>query len=272
MQTNTPSGRVNFLVVGAQKCATSSLNAYLAGHPEIATGTKKELHFFDRDEYFTETRPDYSKYEARFNVQASTRIKGECTPGYLFNPVCAERIHCYNPDMKLIAVLRNPIQRAVSQYRMSVKSEVENRSFSEAIRLESSRKTQHPFYHWKKFAYKERGQYVPQIMRYFTLFPKTNFHFIKYEKFIESPMDSLNGLFDFLGVEKYEELTKEYHRNASEATTSIQQEDIRYLLNYFKEDIEQLQDLLQWDCSDWLDIDSIGEAFLQKEKSIHIHG
>jgi hypothetical protein len=115
--------RISFVVAGAQKSGTQALDRYLRTHPELClpplmptmgrqlTG---ELHFFDTDANFATGSPDYAAYRARFDPRPPQRLLGEVTPGYMYWPAAAARIARYNPEMKLILVLRNPITRAFS--------------------------------------------------------------------------------------------------------------------------------------------------------------
>src|SRR6266478_3235889 len=133
------SMRVNFIIGGTQKGGTSALDSFLRQHPEIGMpATKKELHYFDREENFTK-RPDYKKYHARFQPESRHRVIGEATPIYMYWNSAPYRIWNYNLEMKWILVLRNPVERAYSAWNMETKRGKEKLSFAEAIEKEPER-------------------------------------------------------------------------------------------------------------------------------------
>ena len=98
---------VDFVVCGTQKGGTSALDAYLREHPEICMAVRKELHFFDNEKKFSSGKPDYSKYHDSFNPQKLHKLLGETTPIYMYWNESPRRIWEYNPNMKLIVLLRN---------------------------------------------------------------------------------------------------------------------------------------------------------------------
>ena len=130
--------KVDFLIVGAQKSGTSALDEYLRGHSEIQMAKRKEAHFFDVENNFV-SRVDYSKYHALFEDDCGRTRKGEATPIYMYWYEAPKRIWEYNPNMKLMAVLRNPIDRAFSHWNMERDKNTDNLPFSEAIRTEAMR-------------------------------------------------------------------------------------------------------------------------------------
>ena len=108
---------VNFIGVGAQKSGTSWIYACLYEHPEICAPIK-EIHFFSRPRY----EKGIAWYEKQFDRCAVEKLRGEFSTSYLYTPEAAARIHAAYPDAKIIAVLRNPIDRAYSQYRNAIKA------------------------------------------------------------------------------------------------------------------------------------------------------
>lgn len=107
---------VNFVIIGAQKAGTTALFDYLGEMPGIGLSRTKEVHFFD-DETVDWDCPDYGAYHAQFDPGAAPLI-GEATPIYVYWPRALERIRAYNPDMRLILMLRDPVERAWSHWRM----------------------------------------------------------------------------------------------------------------------------------------------------------
>ena len=131
--------KVGFLIAGVQKGGTTSLHSYLRQHPQILMARPKEAHFFDDDEKFVAGVPNYSAYHRHFTFRLSASICGEATPIYLYWSDAMRRIWEYNPEMKIIALLRNPIERAWSHWRMETVRKADDAPFSIAIRRESER-------------------------------------------------------------------------------------------------------------------------------------
>lgn len=126
--------KVNFIIAGTQKGGTTALSAFLNQHPQISFAQVKEVHFFDTDYLFKAPPPPYHIYHRHFKNKSGC-IFGEATPIYMYWNPAIKRIKDYNPDMKLIFILRNPIERAYSHYIMEYKRDAETLSFSEAIRV-----------------------------------------------------------------------------------------------------------------------------------------
>lgn len=130
--------RPNFLIIGVQKGGTTSLYSYLAAHPRVSPALGKEVHYFDFHYGCGERW-----YRAHFVPQAWSDVRGlqtgEASPEYLFCPAAPQRVAAFDPGMKLIVMLRNPVERAYSQYQMSRRRGSETLSFAEALALEPER-------------------------------------------------------------------------------------------------------------------------------------
>src|SRR5215203_4509645 len=131
--TTTDLLPVSFAIVGVQKAATSTLHTMLVRHRHIARGDAKELHFFD-DERLDWSAPDYRRYAVR-RTHPGQRIAGDATPSYIWWPGALGRMHRYNPDMRLIASFRDPIERAFSQWSMERHRQPSYPGFSESIQM-----------------------------------------------------------------------------------------------------------------------------------------
>ena len=138
LSLRTPALRIRlmpeFIVIGAQRCGTTSLYAYLSSHPQVVPAIKKEVHFFD---YNFGKGLDW--YRSHFPRWTPMGVTGEATPYYMFHPNAAKRVYQVIPQTKLIMLLRNPIDRAYSHYHHEVRLGVESATFQEAIRLEPAR-------------------------------------------------------------------------------------------------------------------------------------
>lgn len=162
----------NFIIPGAQKSGTTALRIYLAQHPEIFMANK-EIHFFDNDENYKKGIEGYEKF---FDGWKGEKAIGEKTPNYLYYEKAPERIYKLLPDVKLIFVLRNPVDRAYSHYRHNVRIGQETLSFEKAIEKEEER-IKNPRLK-KIYSYKDRGKYIIQIKRYAEYFPKSQMLFL----------------------------------------------------------------------------------------------
>lgn len=120
---------IQFSVAGVQKAATTTLYALLAGHPEIATPPRKELHVFDRRDYRPVTATQYSVRSRR----AGEVMAGDFTPSYLFWPGALQRMAAVRRDMRLIAVFRDPVERAFSQWTMQASRSETYPDFDELV-------------------------------------------------------------------------------------------------------------------------------------------
>lgn len=116
-----------FLIIGAQKSGTNALHYYLSQHPDLIPANVKEIDFFSGDSRYADGR---NKYHQNFPLRGvHFRLGYETSPSYLHNPNAAQRIFQYNSNLKLIAVLRDPVQRAFSAWRMYVRYFSEDRDW-----------------------------------------------------------------------------------------------------------------------------------------------
>jgi len=200
----------NFLIIGAQKCGTTSLFHFLSQHPDLNLPSVKEIQFFSLE---------YSKgwkwYKNQFpeNPFFRRKLKGEASPYYLFHPLVASRVATHLPKIKLIVMLRNPVDRAYSHFWHERKHKTENvENFETALELESERiledekalragKLQQSSAH-QNFSYINRGFYAKQIEEWLRFFPLSQMLFIKSEDFFYDPVSELVKVYSFLGVKE----------------------------------------------------------------------
>lgn len=186
----------DFLICGAQKAGTTSLNFYLRNHPDIYIPWKKELHFFDNDSNFNKGIVWYTKHFSKADKES---ITGESTPIYMYLDKVPVRIVGAMPSVKLIFILRNPVERAWSHYWDSVKRGKEFLSFENAVKNENER-IQAGEESRRFFSYVDRGKYIDQIERYLKYFTRTQMYFILTEDLRNNPGQAMAGLLNFLGV------------------------------------------------------------------------
>jgi sulfotransferase family protein len=180
----------NFLIVGAPKAGTTSIAAYLDGHPDVFIAREKEVHFFDQ--HF-ENGPDW--YRGRFEGAQGERAVGEASPTYMNRDEWVARMAELLPDAKLIAVLRNPVDRAYSHYWW-MRALYERRTFAEGARAEMSGAEDPP-----RFGYLAEGRYVEHLERLCRWYPRTSLAVVILEEMRRAPEEGFSALCRFLDID-----------------------------------------------------------------------
>ena len=229
----------NFFIVGAAKSGTTSLYNYLDQHPDVYMSPIKEPHYFSKDIKMSDFNEEYKKrvefdissylskdklekkhilhienlddYLQLFRENNNEKCLGEVSNGYLFSKVAAQEIYDFNPNAKIIIILRNPIERAFSHWIMGIQlGIVKNKSFFE--------QTKNDYSHSKKgwgqsHLFIELGLYYEQIKRYFDVFPSENIKVFIFDDLKNNSKNVKNELFDFLNIGKLESIdfTKKYN-------------------------------------------------------------
>jgi Sulfotransferase domain len=245
-----PIERLDFIVAGAQKSGTTALNYYLKRHPRITLPRKKELHFFDNDHLFIDGGAvSYEALHEMFRLAKPDSIAGENTPNYLYWPPALTRIRNYNPAIKLIILLRNPVERAFSQWNMQRVRGHEPLDFLDAIREEPERLAKLPPEKLRKVAYLDRGRYGAQIGRVLSIFPRDQLLILKYEKFRARQRELVDEVFQFLQLPPVRFRSIEAHDIPYQR--KLRSEERAFVLEILRQDVSQLESILSWDCSDW---------------------
>ena len=202
----------HFLVIGAQKAGTTTLYEHLRSHPGLFLPDNKEPHFFCSPSAGSlpawEPRllgslrdvlvADLDEYRSLFRG-AGTRRTGECSTGYLADPDAAARAVVANPAVRVIAVLRDPVERAYSAWWMYHRSHHDRLSFEEALEAEPSRLADgwgHPF------AYRGNGQYSHHLARWRSVLHPDQMLVLRFEDLVNNTGTTLATVCDFLGVER----------------------------------------------------------------------
>jgi len=241
--------RLDFTVPGAQKSGTTALHYFLSKHPQIALPDRQELHFFDDEEIFS--RPiDYKMLHRHFRPIRRGQIRGEVTPTYLYWEPAMERIRNYNPQIKLVILLRNPIDRAFAHWNMQRFKERERLDFMDAIKEEPRRIATPLSIESRRFAYIDRGFYSAQIERVFKFFPREQVRVVKFENFRDRKQESLDSIFDFLGLKRIR-IGRDKDRNIVPYERAMQAEERKYLAEVFAAEIGKLEQMLGWELADW---------------------
>lgn len=181
-------GKPTFMVVGAQKAGTTWLFECLSEHPEIFVPDIKEVHFFSRpeDSRFSRHHKGLDWYLSLFPDQGY-KATGELTPDYMYYSHCAQALKDSNPDLKLIFMLRDPVDRTYSAYWMTKAHRKDMPSFEDMLDQNQS--------------YIERGFYYTQIQRFLDLFPRDQIRIYIYEEVVRDPDPFFVDLYNFLGVD-----------------------------------------------------------------------
>lgn len=242
-------GKLDFIIAGTQKSGTTALHYFLEQHLCVAFPKKQELHFFDDDSHFVPA-PDYSGLNVSFGKVPNGVITGECTPIYTYWKPSLGRIRDYNPSVKLVIILRNPIERSFSHWNMESRFGDESLDFIDAIAAEPSRTHLAPGGLSRHFSYVARGHYVEQIQRAFGLFPREQILVLRNDELRSEPLRIMQTVWRFLGLLPQRGL-KVREKNTIPHECAMSQSEWTALREIFLPEIEQLEDLLGWDCSAW---------------------
>jgi Sulfotransferase family len=290
----------NFFIIGAQKAGTTSLYHYLNQHPQVYMSPIKEPHFFEgmQSDYLRPGRKmapvtDPEDYRALFEAVSGEKAIGEASASYLYSPKAPALIRRSVPHARLIAVLRNPADRAYSNFLHLVRMGREPlTNFSEALQAEGERtqKKWGPHYY-----YRQKGFYYAQVKRYFDTFGRDQVRVWLYEDLKTDPVSMVRDIFRFLDIDEtyvpdfsvehnaaglpknktlYTQVRRLTARNPALLERFLPAGPSRYVKSWFfvkpppfpaevqrslidsyTEDILKLQNLIGRDLSSWLDYD-----------------
>lgn len=204
-----------YVMIGGQRCGTTSLYQYLVEHPAVAAATTKEVHFFDV-EYARGSGWYRGHFPTGAYLRALTRrtgmraTTGEASPYYLFHPRAPYRLADLLPSARLIVMLRDPVSRLASHYHHEISLGHERLTLPEAIAREPERfdgeeariladPTYRSFEH-QHHSYFTRGIYADQLVRWFSVVPRERFLVVEYERFFSDPTEQLDRVLGFLGL------------------------------------------------------------------------
>lgn len=244
----------DYLIIGASRSGTTSLFEYLMKHPMVVYPTTKQVHFFDRYYNFGK-----NWYKIHFPYRWNKSISGDATPYYLNHPLAAKRVHELIPNVKIIVMLRNPIDRAYSQYFLEYNGGNEQLSFEDAIKREDEiveneyeKMEKNPEYFSEKYnvySYLDTGKYEKHLKKWLDFFPKKQFLFIQSEEFYNSTHKIFSDVLDFLNLSKFQ--LDQYKIFRAEKYPKMDATVRTRLINYFKPHNENLYKLIgknfHWD-------------------------
>lgn len=236
-----------FLVIGAQKAGTTALYAYLRWHPGITGPSWKEVSFFDRHWWRGERW-----YRGQFPLRSRGRLVGEASPSYLFHPLAPQRVRSIVPDVRLVALVRNPVERAYSQYQHEVALGREPLSFEDALAAEEERTRgeveriiadPRAFSRaWWGHTYAARGRYAEQLERWLTVFPPEQLLVVATEELGDRTAETYASVLAFLGVAPHE--LGRYPRVFERDYAPMRSETRAALVEAFAEPNRRLEQLL----------------------------
>ncbi len=250
----------DFVVIGGKKCGTTFLYHLLAQHPLVQPAASKELHFFDA--LFEEGTDWYRQcFPAPRWEDGRKTITGEASP-YMAHRHAPERMAEVVPHARLIALLRNPVERAYSDYQMVARKDREHKTFEEAIGLyrpteagearppgkdgQNPESEERPALD-EDSEYLSRGIYVDQLLRWAEFFPREQMLVLKSEDFFDEPEESLKEVLEFLGLPEWEPAEEEIgggKRNEGGYEQEMEPSTRRTLEEYFEPHNRRLYDYL----------------------------
>lgn len=197
-----------FIIVGCMKSGTSTLSHHLREHSAVYMPSG-EIFFFSSNRLYQRGLEWYSRFFSKAGKNPSLLI-GEKSNSYSYNPVAAERIHSALPDVKLIWIFRNPVDRTYSNYLHQRVQGMECHSFLTALKREKRRVRRNIF-----MGYQERSKYHLQVRHFLQFFPPEQMHYLLFEDLIRDPQGEMNRLCDFLHIPHENIKTRGRHDNPS---------------------------------------------------------
>ena len=213
--------KINCIGIGVQKAGTSWLAEALNQHPEVYIHPKKECHFFNKKKFYL----NRFHYEKTFKHN-NQKIIGEITPAYILSEKTAKRIYNYNPKVKIIVITRNPVERAISQYKM----EIGRNNFNKNIPFIEIFKT-------NQADIRERGHYNKQLEKYYKYFSSNQILVAEYEMLKKEPHTFIEKIYNFLDIESnyVPECISKTIRHVKDKPENIfvSKSDIKYITEYY---------------------------------------
>ena len=242
----------NVFIAGVQKSGTTALHTYIGGHSHVSPSMKKELHFFD-DEKIDWQCPSYDRFLSEVGYFHG-KINCDATPIYLYWPNSIWRLHNYDPKAQIIIVLRHPVFRAHSHWRMERMRGAEALPFSDAIRSGRARVKEAKNGAHRIYSYVERGFYAEQIKNLLTYYPRSQIHFTTTDQLWLEPKLTLSLIERFLKIPEELNCEPEYIISArTDSEDQIIKTDFAFLMEEFSTDICTTAEVTGLPLGNWLD-------------------
>ncbi len=248
----------DFLIIGAQKCGTTSLYRALSAHPDVLWSTPKEVHFFNRHhgegpDFYRSHFPSRVRLALRGAVRLRRTQVGEGTPQYLVHPRAPVRARRLLPDARILVLLRDPVERAWSHYRMAVRKERAARPFAEVVdehmRRIGDRASIDLREEWKAHfgeegdkPYLSKGIYADAVENWLESYPRDRIHVIHSADLFERPADTYARVLGFLGLRAWRPAS--FGRFNAEREEPLDPELRRRLASFFRPHNERLFELI----------------------------
>ncbi len=248
----------NFLIIGAARSGTTTLYNWLREHPDVylPIPERPEPHFFLKSMEYEKGVCKYS--ERYFSAWKGQKAIGEKSTSYLYRaPIVAPRIKDHLPDVKLIALLRNPIDRAYSSYWFTVSEGLETLTFEEALDREDERLANPQSEFWdevRPFAYIDRGHYLPQLRTFLEHFQQQKLWIGIFDDLVENPSKIFGDILRFLQLDEgftpgsFNLILNVASRGKPPMGTATR----KRLLHLFFQEIQELSVFIGRDLSYWL--------------------
>jgi hypothetical protein len=211
----------NFLIVGASKSGTTSLYYYLRQHPDVFLPAEKEPHYFAPAKWCGRPVPGREEYRHLFDPGRGRKAVGEASTGYLYYPDSPDRIHREIPDCRIIAMLRDPVERAWSGYCHELREGMEQVSFEQALAEERSGVLRRVNGDDFSFNYIRQGFVHDLLRRYLDLFGPERVGIWLFEDLAAHPEALMRAVFEFLGVDPGFQGDWSYRYNPSGVPRSV---------------------------------------------------
>ncbi len=257
-----------FLIIGANKAGTTSLYHYLRQHPGVFMSAVKEPMFFTaigdanlKGSFANATLANpvaatsLEEYAQLFEGSGREQARGEASTSYLANPQCAHRILEFLPSVRLIAVLRNPIERAYSNFMMYWGNGLEQRSFDECARDEAAgRNCDLPQGRW----YLRLGLYGAAIEQFQRVFGREPLLALSYEDLGRDPLDVYRRILRHIGADDafVPDLSTRFNRREEHAGGKVRERmsdhTRAFLCEFYRDDVRRLASLVEFDPMQWL--------------------
>ncbi len=235
-----------FILAGARRCANQSMYHMLSQHPMIQVLSDDDSGYFSTDENFDHGNPKSCHYDNLYSDSITDLIKGEVSATYLSSHQAIARIHRYNPNIKLIVILRNPAERTYSHWQKSKHLGVEKRSFAHALDEEASSRTDELTRQSSYLSESLYSDYIETLLQYFS---PHQLLFLKAEDLRDDTEVTMYQVFQFLDVPFL--YTDTSAQEVGHYTESISGQTYNDLIQFFAKDISKTETLLGWNCSDW---------------------
>ena len=236
----TASSRVlpDFIIIGTVRSGTTSLYYNICEHPSVLAAAYDEIGFFDSNyhlgiDWYRSMFPTKKEME-KIKRDTGFAITGEDTPFYFWKKEAIERISEIIPNIKLISIFRNPIDRAFSNYNLGIRLKTEELSFEESIEEELEYMKRNGFRNTldRKRSYISKGLYEEQIKLWFNIFPKEQIHILSTEDMHKDPEKELQRIFKFLEISEYQ--IKNPQKQKSAKYEKMNDRTRERLLEYYK--------------------------------------